>query len=481
MSKLAHLVLCGFILVTSQVTTHSFAFASGATSSGGGNGISNRTNPWFLENTSHVPYCVDIDEVAMGVTYDRAAQMVDEVLEFWRQSYALAAFPRYVAAELVPYGQLRIATQHFQRVSCSEATLLRFQLGTLTPEQLPLLQGDDDVIGVAMRTVYDPVNLQGQGFVYITPQTGALKTRSAGFSDEAWSVCDGCLLKTVLTHEVGHIFGLEHSGQRAGIGEVMSAMLPAELTLKDTVDAVKEQPQLIELLSRLFNRPYFTLDTQLLLVSSVDQGFLAWEFLGLQGDENRLELVNRWNPDHISAPVLEAVSHADPEGGRRIVGEFCGNWSMGSSGTSLQNVFLPDEQEVFARVPEEDFKVPRLLGASYGSMDEVVASGQLCLRSPSAQRERIATHTVVTRSGGTMLAAWEDEIEPQFLYEGPGGRFLTRRRSSETEPAEPVDDVRHGPVSPIEQRFFKSATQGLVQTLLESLPAKASAARRSHP
>ena len=63
------------------------------------------------------------------------------------------------------------------------------------------------MIGAAVRTNYDSVNLKAKGFVYISPETGVLALddidAAAGgrLAQKRWGIQSGKLLKLVLAHE----------------------------------------------------------------------------------------------------------------------------------------------------------------------------------------------------------------------------------------------------------------------------------------
>ena len=65
------------------------------------------------------------------------------------------------------------------------------------------------VIAAAVRTDYDPVNLRGKGFVYVSPERGRLAPGLPGLIPERWSDEKG-LFEKVLIHEIGHVFGIKH-------------------------------------------------------------------------------------------------------------------------------------------------------------------------------------------------------------------------------------------------------------------------------
>lgn len=162
---------------------------SGWTSSGGE--IAGDTlNPWWIENTAEVRYCVETDAATVSVGVDAIEAGFRAALSYWQG--------HFVGAE-----GIKVASQTFTRAACGEADVaLKIQAGTGT---LDALQQDflgthlPRIVGVAVRTAYDRVEMRATGFVYL---------RSDIASGGTWS--DPRRLNHVLVHELGHVFGVPH-------------------------------------------------------------------------------------------------------------------------------------------------------------------------------------------------------------------------------------------------------------------------------
>jgi hypothetical protein len=183
-----------------------------AWASGGGVIHRDALNPWFLENTRNVHYCIDIDVGNFGITADDASRQVAAALNEWTTALSLSVDDYYPANELVPFGQVRIGTQTFVERSCSDAADfdLRFQLGRLTAEQQANFNNPKEFVGIAVRTDYDIKRLKGRGFIYLSPVSGPLAPNHQRMHPAAWSQHDFMPLKVVLRHELGHVFGMDH-------------------------------------------------------------------------------------------------------------------------------------------------------------------------------------------------------------------------------------------------------------------------------
>lgn len=187
---------------------------AGGWSSGGGGLLKDSVNPWFLNNTPNVSYCILIDQKNFGASQDVARLQLTRAIQFWKEQFTYAVLPK-----LSKFGQLHIASQVFTETACNYDTDIVFQFGVLTRQQKKFLKDPTEYAAISVRTDYDEVNLRGKGFVYISPSAGPLAYDSEGVVKDAWSGSGGHLLYLTLLHELGHIFGLQHMGS---YGDLMS-------------------------------------------------------------------------------------------------------------------------------------------------------------------------------------------------------------------------------------------------------------------
>lgn len=186
----------------------------GGWSSGGGGLLKDAVNPWFLNNTKTVRYCIAIDENNFGVSVAAARTQLLKAIQFWKddfQSAMMQTLPRF--------GPVKIATQDFAEVACDQAPEIEFLFGILNQEQKVFLRDPAEFAAVAVRTHYDRVQLRARGFVYVSPVTGPLAYNPEGVIEAAWSHQDGQLLYLTLVHELGHVFGVSHRGS---LGDLMA-------------------------------------------------------------------------------------------------------------------------------------------------------------------------------------------------------------------------------------------------------------------
>ena len=156
--------------------------------SGGGKLIKDGRNPWFIQNTFEVRYCVIIDSSHFNQTEAIVNRRIVEAIEYWKDEFSRAAIPN------VNGMQVKVATQNFVLETCQATTDLVFQMGYLSQDQIDFIGDPSQFIGLAVRTEYDKVNLRGKGFIYIAADSGPLKPSDSQIIDSPWKHSSGGLL-----------------------------------------------------------------------------------------------------------------------------------------------------------------------------------------------------------------------------------------------------------------------------------------------
>jgi hypothetical protein len=212
---------------------------AGNGSSGGGNIYGDQLNPWFLTNTKVVKYCVEISPLFANLSRPQILSSVQEALAFWKKTFSDDITNFENDYQINP----QLATQEFNlQASCNTETDLTFQFGFLTKAQKREITNHKQLVGLAYRTHYDEIQLKGRGFIYIAPERGADRPLSPNMHPTPWSFGKHRGLTTVLTHELGHIFGLQDN--HYADGELMGAKLPEAIISKELIPFLDSQPSL---------------------------------------------------------------------------------------------------------------------------------------------------------------------------------------------------------------------------------------------
>lgn len=194
---------------------HSVVVHDGGGISAGADLMRDGINPWWLQNTKEVKYCVEVDNATFTAPSEKIDLLIEKALQYWK-----VQFSTQTRNEKKPL----IATQNFSKAPCPGASLkFKFGLSTLKQIEKAYVPEPERTVGLSVRTEYDPVSLFGKGFIYIA--SDKLKDRKLGILngiESPWRY-DG-LLFWMLVHELGHVFGVPHIATfpLSGISGVMA-------------------------------------------------------------------------------------------------------------------------------------------------------------------------------------------------------------------------------------------------------------------
>lgn len=199
---------------------------------GGGELLRDSQNPWFLEDTTTVSYCLDIDAINFDSDEEELEKLIDLAIQYWKDQF------KFVSS----YGNtingkryIRIADQQFIRTACNANTDLRFQFGRFSQDQETELQRIkiDPTEFVAFSYRMNEHGLKGRGFIYVAPHKGPLTPKLPNLLPNLWANQRSSRLLAVLIHELGHVFGIPHLG---GSMSVMGAGFPQFIVSKDSLN-----------------------------------------------------------------------------------------------------------------------------------------------------------------------------------------------------------------------------------------------------
>ena len=308
-------------------------------SSGGGELIKDSQNPWFVQNTETVTYCIVIDTSVVGIDEDQADSTILDAISYWQTEFSYSEFSS--SGDFMP--EIKVATQDFKRIDCDlEQGIwadVTFQYGFLTSEQREFIGNVSKYAAMSVRTSYDRRSLRGRGFIYFAAESGPDSLSDPRFVENPWSRGDQDLLFWTTVHELGHVFGLPHNANDPAGLQVMSHRFVEHILTKDNADLFpryldprqyfKLRPthdRSPEIICYVGSGPYFRIAKEFFGIDP------SWECLGAQLTQSGLT-------------IYAAESYLDPNGMQKI-----GLIREVDSFTLLDNsmlFWLPSEQEVF--------------------------------------------------------------------------------------------------------------------------------------
>lgn len=337
--------------------------------SGGGELLSDARNPWFLTDKAEtIPYCIEIDEANFGLGLDRVAVIVQTALDHWHAD--LEEAPKVTLGEHP--GLFTFVAPKFAPRACSPEIELRFKFGTLSGEEMARVGNPRRYVGLTVRTDYDRKQMRGRGFIYISPSRGPLRYEGVNLTTDAWSLENGALLYAVLSHELGHVFGLTHSSDPDLMHERFSETVLTTYMSRWIAPALKHLPRFDYF--KIGNSLSFNIHRGFGSGEGIAAGPIAREFYGLP------DLRDAWLHGRFGGSGSYHVAWS-PASDPSVVNEVgvAKLTRTHSSWSQWLEVFLPPEQE---RMRMESTHFPILLGQSRAYFEGTYESKDGRIRRP---------------------------------------------------------------------------------------------------
>jgi hypothetical protein len=163
-------------------------------------------NPWFIENTKQVVYCILMDEENFSRPKSDVENAIKDSFLFWKNEIDKTAKAAKGLASF-SYGEM----EFIKEKNCSKNADIVFYIGynTLTSSLKKGLVNPLNIISTTMQTEYNVKTLKGRGIIYIASDRGEHRFKNPGhLADYPWA--HQSLLELTLVHEVAKVFGLNN-------------------------------------------------------------------------------------------------------------------------------------------------------------------------------------------------------------------------------------------------------------------------------
>ncbi len=310
---------------------------------GGGELLEDSMNPWFVQagrleaSAQVVRYCIEADEQNFGVPLDSLRLHVKVALDYWADEFAEAYLPVNGPGNT---NAVFVGKEMFVPMpTCDDSTPIHFQFGVLTAEQQQEFKAKDldprRFVALAARTEYDPKTLRSKGFIYLAPARGPLAMSTPDLQEDPWMANGQSRLYAVLRHELGHVFGIQHTGTHE---QLMGSGFPEYAVAKKDNFYPPGGVFKIPNGAILQKNCYFEGD-------HIPDFLVA--FFGAPATDKCIGL--RMHPER-----LEIVSAKDDRAPVKVVGKaVLDQHEMILKFDPLVRVWLPKEQTIFQSVPEK--------------------------------------------------------------------------------------------------------------------------------
>jgi hypothetical protein len=166
--------------------------AGDGTSTSGADLDLDQNNPWNLGETP-VEYCIEISP-SFGYTHDVLAELIQESLGEWRTFFRKYHLDEKKFNALSDGRSRGLALDFVEVARCTDrATQIRMLFGAPDSEIRNVVDATDQAFGLALRERYNHKTYRNGGILWIRTQRYAPNE-----------------LKHVLSHELGHVFGMRH-------------------------------------------------------------------------------------------------------------------------------------------------------------------------------------------------------------------------------------------------------------------------------
>ena len=224
------------------------SYLCGGAISGGGAGLTTfLQNPWFIENTETVYYCINQDQQNFSLDPKVAEQKISDAFQYYKTYFSQWGDNNKLVGKAqnksfkMPF---ELGTQDFVKLNaCNGSEDIEFKLGAVDQKLLNTVKNPSFMAGVTILGSYDQKKLKGKGVIYIGADRGPHRMKSFIFDvhKNPWNTCNSVNFYHALIHELGHVFGLKHSSnERFMDASIVEKSISHKWNRDQTVDCSNE-------------------------------------------------------------------------------------------------------------------------------------------------------------------------------------------------------------------------------------------------
>ena len=207
--------------------TISNSFAGGWTSGGGKNIYSDFDNPWFLGDNP-IEYCIQ-QSSDFPLSTQVVRELITESFEEWKAIFIkYGLYKSNLPGEFFDHKKRSITLDSIEVSKCTNpAQQIIFKVGVVDNTMIDYFKSNTkQVVGLAIRKTYNHKSFKNGGIIWIAPKNWIGEYSANGVELKEFPIWNTKeQVKSILLHELAHIFGVPHIPSNKVLSEAIMQYL----------------------------------------------------------------------------------------------------------------------------------------------------------------------------------------------------------------------------------------------------------------